>query len=272
MTHLYNKLIALLGLVALLTSCQFNKIDPPQEHTPEPLWERTMTIQELKALYQSKPVRVVPDAVIVGQVISDDREGNIYKSIYLQDETGGIEFKAGLVNSHLLYKRGSQIAIRCHGLTLGKYGGVVTLGKTSTEEKYENAYLPEQVPPRLVRCDNKVELLNYKTVTIPMLSFADANTLVRLEGVQFVDSELGQTYADPDNKTSVSAVEHQIEDQQGNRIVLRSSSYSLFAGKELPQGSGNITAILGYFNGKPQLLISLESDVNFTSPRFQAAN
>ena len=116
-------------MLALLTSCQYNKIDPPQERTPRPLWERTMTIQELKALYQSKPVRVVPDAVIVGQVISDDSEGNIYKSVYLQDETGGIEFKAGLVNSNLLYKRGSKIAIRCHGLTLGKYGGVVTLGK-----------------------------------------------------------------------------------------------------------------------------------------------
>ena len=71
-------------MLALLTSCQYNKIDPPQEPKPRPLWERTMTIQELKALYQSKPVQVVPDAVIVGQVISDDSEGNIYKSIYLQ--------------------------------------------------------------------------------------------------------------------------------------------------------------------------------------------
>ena len=64
-------------------------------------------------------------------------------------------------------------------------------------------------------------------------------------------------------------MERQIEDQQGNRVVLRSSSYALFAGRQIPEGSGNITAILGYFNGKPQLLISLESDVNFTSPRFQ---
>lgn len=269
MTHIYNRLIVVVGMLALLTSCQYNKIDPPQERTPRPLWERTMTIQELKALYQSKPVRVVPDAVIVGQVISDDSEGNIYKSIYLQDETGGIEFKAGLVNSNLLYKRGSKIAIRCHGLTLGKYGGVVTLGKNSTEPKYENAYLPEQMTPSLVRCDNSRQPLVYRTLTIPTLSPEYTNTLIRLEGVQFVDSELGQTYADAANKTSVPAVERQIEDQQGNRVVLRSSSYALFAGRQIPQGSGNITAILGYFNGKPQLLISLESDINFTSPRFQ---
>ncbi len=218
MTHIYSRLIVVVGMLALLTSCQYNKIDPPQEPKQRPLWERTMTIQELKALYQSKPVRVVPDAVIVGQVISDDSEGNIYKSIYLQDETGGIEFKAGLVNSNLLYKRGSKIAIRCHGLTLGKYGGVVTLGKSSTEPKYENAYLPEQMTPSLVRCDNTRQPLVYRTLTIPTLSPEYTNTLIRLEGVQFVDSELGQTYADADNKTSVPAVERQIEDQQGNRV------------------------------------------------------
>ena len=60
MTHICNRLIVVVGILALLTSCQYNKIDPPQEPKPHPLWERTMTIQELKALYQSKPVRVVP--------------------------------------------------------------------------------------------------------------------------------------------------------------------------------------------------------------------
>lgn len=259
---------ALLGL--LLSSCQYNSTTPPKVKEQTPLWPRTMTIRELKKLYKSGATLIIPNAIIVGQVISDDSEGNIYKSIYLQDETGGIEFKAGLVNSHLLYKRGANMAIRCHALTLGKYGGLVTLGAASTDAKYENAYLPEKVTPQITQASTHRELLDIRTLTIPILQEEYANTLVKLEGVQFIDSELGQTYADATNKESVPAVERTIEDKDGNTVVLRTSSHALFADRSLPEGSGNIVAILSFFNGKPQLIVSLESDINFNAPRFAA--
>ena len=55
-----------------------------------------ITIQDLKALYKSGPVHIEKDYVIGGQVISSDAAGNVYRSLYLQDETGGIEVKLGL--------------------------------------------------------------------------------------------------------------------------------------------------------------------------------
>ena len=36
MTHIYNRLIVVVGMLALLTSCQYNKIDPPQEPSHAP--------------------------------------------------------------------------------------------------------------------------------------------------------------------------------------------------------------------------------------------
>lgn len=40
-------------------------------------------------------MKIEKNIVIGGQVVSEDRSGNVYKSIYIQDATGGIELKIG---------------------------------------------------------------------------------------------------------------------------------------------------------------------------------
>ena len=48
------------------------------------------TIAQVKQMYidnNSKPYDIVEDCVIKGQIVSSDKEGNFYKSFYIQDET-----------------------------------------------------------------------------------------------------------------------------------------------------------------------------------------
>lgn len=102
-----------------------------------------ITIQELKALYKSEgqPVHIEKDYVIGGQVISEDRAGNIYRSLYIQDESGAIELKLGKTSLYNDYKPGQWVYVRCMGLELGNYNGMLQLGLEDASGSYETAYM-----------------------------------------------------------------------------------------------------------------------------------
>jgi hypothetical protein len=67
------------------------------------------------------------DIIIKGIVISSDQAGNIYKSLYIQDSTGGLNISLDKTNLYTIYKPGQKVYVKCKGLYLGAYGGVVQL-------------------------------------------------------------------------------------------------------------------------------------------------
>ena len=122
------------------------------------------TIADLKAMYtkHGKPVQIVGNLIIKGQVTTSDEDGNVYREIYIQDETGGIDIKIGRSSSYDDYKVGQILYVNCDRLVLGEYGykegayggdGLLQLGYigdgwkdylngvTSTPPEYETAYL-----------------------------------------------------------------------------------------------------------------------------------
>ena len=99
------------------------------------------TIADLKALYEGTPYHIEKDIVIGGQVISSDASGNIYRSLFIQDETGGIELKIGNSSLYNDYKTGQWVYVKCQGLTLGNYSGMLQLGMEDPTESYETAYM-----------------------------------------------------------------------------------------------------------------------------------
>ena len=99
------------------------------------------TIAQLKALYQGKPYHVEQDLVIGGQVISSDVSGNIYRSLFIQDETGGIEVKIGNSGLYNDYQLGQMVYVKCNGLVVGNYGGMLQIGVADPTESYETAYI-----------------------------------------------------------------------------------------------------------------------------------
>ncbi len=157
-----KSLIAICALAALV-SCQSLKEEwqpvftfgdnVPQPHTVYTtatlpgFGGQFTTIAALKALYPNKPLEITEDLWIQGQVTSSDKTGNIYREIYLQDETGGIDLKLGKSSLYSDYKVGQRVYVKCTGLTLGAYNGMPQLGmeadQTSTNE-YETSYIDVQ--------------------------------------------------------------------------------------------------------------------------------
>ena len=105
-------LYSLAFAAVLLVSCEewepvFTKYEDeptfkPVEMTPN------ITIAELKALYQKEgdPVKIDEELIIGGQVVSEDRSGNIYKELYIQDASGAISIKMGQYSMYNDYKPG----------------------------------------------------------------------------------------------------------------------------------------------------------------------
>jgi len=105
-----------------------------------------ITISDLKAKYEAvlTPININEDIYVKGQVISSDSTGNFYKSIFIQDETTGIELKLGKYNLFNEYKLGQWVYVKLRDLTIGAYYGSVQIGFKDESGKYETSYLEVQ--------------------------------------------------------------------------------------------------------------------------------
>lgn len=262
-------IILMLCAGALLSACQHNRVDEPTARidTKTEGLHATHTVAQLKALYTGGPTTITSDVVVVATMASDDTEGNLYRSAYIQDETGGIELKLSQGNLSTVYPQGAQVVLKARGLTLGKYGDQINLGYASTNPAYETAYYPEKlIPSALIMLTPGA--LQPRELTIATLSKSYAGQLIKINSVQFLSSELGQTYAAPENRTAQANVNRTLQDASGKTIIVRTSSYAKFAGAPLPSGSGSITALLTYFRDTPQLILLRQRDAELSGARF----
>ena len=100
--------------------------------------------------------------------------------------------------------------------------------------------------------------------TINELSVGDISTLVKLENVEFITADAGQTFADPAGRRSVNRT---LTDCNGNQIVVRTSGYAIFAGELTPEGNGDLVAIYNVFGTTPQLFMREFEDAVMTADR-----
>lgn len=155
-----KKIISIFALAIVLASCtslieEFQPVFTSEYEAPEakaPVhMEANISIADLCALYQTgNPWNIDLNYVISGKVSSTDQPGNFYKTLYIQDETAGIELKMGKNGLYNTYHEGQTLYVRCWGLTLGMYGyksgnyggqGMVQLGCVDPTNAYETAYL-----------------------------------------------------------------------------------------------------------------------------------
>jgi len=95
----------------------------------EPGVVATISIKDLKTRYTAgAAVGISDDQVIEGVVVCDDRSGNYYQQIAIQDATGGILLRLGSANLYNTYPVGRKLFVKVKGLYLGQYSGTLQLG------------------------------------------------------------------------------------------------------------------------------------------------
>ena len=191
-----NKIFYAIGTFAaaltLLASCDewepvftgdYGKADVYKPVTLTP----NKTIMELKSLYKNAPVKIEDNIIIGGQVISEDRSGNIYKSIYIQDATGAIEVKIGKNSLYNDYKLGQWVYVKCSGLTLGDYKGMIQLGYEDASGEYETSYLDVQyiIDTHVFRGELDTPLAPKKVAESDLLKEENLGCYVEIDGLKY---------------------------------------------------------------------------------------
>ncbi len=235
------------------------------ELTPGLLRGDTLSIAYLKSLYKGTPSTINSEARISGVVVSDDRFGNFYHLLVIQDATAGIEIsldKEGIFDD---YAPGYTVVVYCNSLTLGKYGGAVRLGAASGDGLNETDPIPEVTIATHLRLDRTTPrvVVDPLPATIGGLTPALLSRLVTFDQVQFIDREMDMCWC---GEPGIN-IRHLV-DRQSDTLQVVSSSYATFALMPLPSGSGAIQGVLGYFGGRYQLTVHHSYGAMMTSPRF----
>lgn len=261
--------LSLLLMMALFaTSCVDLDFDePPTGGEPVDITPNA-TLNDLKAVFVPGTIKVIEeDHIIKATVIADDASGNFYKTLVIQDETGGIELKINGIGLFNQFPIGREIFIYAKGLSIGDYNGLPQLGGGTYLDGAgleRIAGIEETLIPSYITAGKRDQFITPATKSINSLTTNDLSTLIRLENVQFREGSLNKPYADAITQFSVN---HQVEDCDENELILRTSGFADFASALTPGGNGTLVGVLGVFGPDLQLFIRNTADVNMTQNR-----
>lgn len=236
-----------------------------QTDVPEPAGSGKISIAYLKSLYERMPVAIEKDIYILGRVVSSDSHGNFYKTLIIEDSTGGIAVRIDLENYYKKYDKGSLARVNCNSLVLSDYGGTLQFGTHSYPDAVQNiGYIPANRLDAVISVDrSKDQEVIPPETTIAALTPNHISRTVKFTHVQFVDEELGLAWTEDSSDT-----DRHIIDNNGDRLIVRTSAYALFATWLLPRQSGSIQGVISYFNGEYQLILCDLESVMMKDERF----
>lgn len=252
-------LLLLLTAAATWQGCKREHDAPPIEDLDN--LTANKTIAALKTIHTlgGTPTEVTEDWIIEGIVVADDKSGNFYKSIVIQDSTGGLEVRLDATGLYNDYPVGRKIWIKCQGLFVGDYSGKPQIVGNVAGDAIAQVLIPNHIFRGPLN-----QTVTPAVRTITQLTDADVNTLIKLENVEFTAADMSKTYADAVNKMSVNL---NITDCNSNLVLLRTSGYADFAGINVPDSSGSIVAVYSVFGTDKQLFIRDQNDVDMTGSR-----
>lgn len=263
--------ITLVASISLLSACKKSFDNPPG--AADPAMVANTSIKALKGMHTSSGAYdvITSDIVISGVVVADDESGNLYKQLFIQDATGGIQVLLDANSLYGTYPVGRRIFIKCKDLCISDYNGLIALGV-----KANVGGLPSQegIPSSLISKYVVGGSINNPVVpTIVTLAQLGTNMqdqylgrLIQLNGFEFADTTL--THSDTSAYKSTQNIDiKNCATPAPEVVIIRTSAYANFAAKRVPSGNGNVVAIYTAFGTTKQLIIRDENDVQLNNKR-----
>lgn len=269
-----TKVISLLKLyLACFSLCACTPgYDLPDEY-PEPDMAATCSIRELKALhtYAGKFDEIKKEEIISGIVVADDKTGNFYKTIVIQDTSGGIAIAINGLNLHNDYPVGRRLFVKVKGLLLFDYRGLMQLG-AGIDQSDPSGLMLAGIPASL--CSRYIIKGTLENSIAPVMVTPELltknmqnryqNTLVQLNSMQLDVADTASTYA---ITSALQARNVPLRNCSGDSLILRNSAYASFAASRMPSGNGNACGIFTVFGAALQLMIRDPSDLQLKGKR-----
>ncbi|MFA5556832.1 MAG: DUF5689 domain-containing protein [Flavobacteriaceae bacterium] len=218
------------------------------------------------------------DDYIEGYITSSDRGGNFFKTLSFETADGrGMSIAIDVPNTYTKgYQVGRKIFIKLNGLyfhinhsslAIGEYfvnaSGFESAGRIPQNKVGEHIFFT---------CDFKTEAELVHTVTIAQAKNNNyINKLIKLGDlkedeeetnptylVEFV--EAGSTYYDENNVIG-GATNRNIRDLFGSTVIFRTGSFATYAGRTIPNKSGEVIGVMTKFNNDFQFVSRDEQDL-----------
>jgi hypothetical protein len=270
-----TSLTAILITIAAVTfnsSCK-KQFDAPPAYVAPSITANT-TIRQLKAMHTvvGKIDNITTDIIIRGIVIGDDKSGNLYKSIVIQDASGGILIRLEGTSLYTSYPIGQEVFIKCNGLFLGDYNNLIQLGGGAdlTVTPASLLTLPSALFSQYIVKGSAGNIVVPKSVTVSQLgtSMQDTlqNVLIKLNNFEFAAADTSKTYANATTNPP-GTVNFVLKDCSSSSITLRNSGFADFAAIGVPNGNGSIVSIYTVFGSTKQLTIRDTADLQMYGAR-----
>lgn len=245
-------LLALFAGMLTLVSCVKGDFDEPPIFIPTVDFESNTSIADLKTGYSGGLDSIATDLIIQGKVVGNDESGNLYKKLVIQDATAGIEILLNKTSLYNEYKLGQTVYVKCKGMYMGNYGGLIQLGYIfdgkigQLPEAMIPAHLFRDSLPGAIPAPVALDLTQDNTKYLDML--------VKIENAMFTEGGRN-TFATADATTNRNL------SSGSSTIIVRTSNYATFALDTLPAGAGTVLGILTVYNGDYQLAVRDTSDL-----------
>lgn len=267
------RILPLLALGALMvTSCHEDPVLPPMVVPQAPMLSQVNSkILDVKTQYWNNEKNYIETigltsegehVIVKGRVTGVDVSGNIYKYLYIQDETAALGFSIDAGSLSNSYKIGQELVVDLTEMNIGKWNTELLVGKP---EWYEAQQVWEAGRMELETFQKHVELNGLPDgtgVESTVLELGDIINATEAEDlikyghmlVTFNDVTIdgaGQPFANtavPYTQSNgvTNCYYHSITDSKGNKMYLPVSAYADFVYETTPSGRGSVTGILCY--------------------------
>jgi len=194
-------------------------------------------------------------------VVSSDEGENYYKSIVIQDSTGGVELQLDMIGLYTIYPVGQKVVIVLNDLVIGDYNHLPQVGWMRDDQvRHINSLYFDQYIIRdgLPSLSNLPKALTNNEIDFTKLR--DINKLVRLEGVTFQSEAIGEPLA-YNNFTTNWKVRVPLANGNTQEVTVRTSNSARFRGTIIEEKEYNLTGILTTDKGTYQLMIRTKDDI-----------
>lgn len=254
-----QNIFLLILLAVAVTACKKDYDSPPVKDLPT---GNIISIDSLRNMYVGIDSIIDLDLSIYGIVTADERSGNIYKTLFIQDETNAIKLELTSSSSNTFFI-GDKIRVSLKGAKLYAYKNMIAVADIDPEKNLIKQLGGQALTPEVVSIDS-IDNLN------GVFSKYQAK-LVRIDDVEFQCSDLYScpgvlnTWANAIDQSDESRL---IEDTLGNSLIVRSSGYASFVNQSLPMGKGSIIGVVSQYNGDIQLTIRDPKEGTMNGARF----
>ena len=225
-------------------------------------------LRKLHAMGNFEPI--TKSMALEATIVANDEHDNLYKSISIQDSSGGILLNLDGSSLYQTYPVGTTIRVRLQNLFLTDYRRMLQL--VASVDTSSGQLLTTGIPAPLF--SKYIKVVKENTNIVPMLvsfkNLADSlqGRLIKISNVEFSAADTNSTFADKKNKIGAS---RSLKFCSGGTIYLRTSGYADFAGISLPKNNGDIVGIYSVYNYEKQLLLRDTSDILFRGKRCTGA-